>query len=633
MARRSQAQTKGRDRPPTTTMEQQADAGGVEAVGIDLGTTNSCVAVWRGASAEVIANSQGNRIIPSRVCVDVDPPLAGDAAATQHAAIFDIKRMMGRAPADVSALAALWPFGVEEDDRGRAAVRASDGRLWSPETLSSLILRELCATAAAYLGRPPARAVITVPAYFNDAQRQATKVAGERAGLDVLRIINEPTAAAMAYGMAQERAAAPRRILVFDWGGGTLDVSILRLEGEVFRVESTAGDSELGGQDVDAALVEHALARPPQDSGGVEARAPTPRARQRLRKACERAKRMLSGATQACIEVEAFYGEQDLRLTLSRAKMEEVCAPLWARLMAPVEAALEGKSDALDCVVLVGGSTRTPKVRALLEARFPGVPLTSRGIHPDEAVACGAALQAAVLTRACPKKVLLIDVTPITLGVETAGGVRTAVLPRNSTVPCRVTHRFSTYLDRQSSVRIKVLEGERPVAAACNTLGTFELDPIPPLPKGTPVIEVTFHVNVDGILAVSAVETSSKVSQELTVTRWNARDKQGRRRQQQEEAAARKHQEKDETFTETVRARHGLECTIFDVSQEAQTPAFRRAHARAGCDDIVGACQDAREWMTSAAAAAASVDTWNQRGARLRQMLAAAPPAPPQHST
>ena len=253
---------------------------------------------------------------------------------------------------------------------------------------------------------------------------------------------------------------------MFDWGGGTLTCPS-RLEGEVFQGIHRGGQ-RARGQDVDACLVAHALAA----HGG--AREPTPRARQRLRAACERAKRMLSAGTQTFIEVEAFCGDEDLRLPLSRAKMEEVCAPLWARLMAPVEAALEGKSDALDCVVLVGGSTRTPKVRALLEARFPGVPLTSRGIHPDEAVACGAALQAAVLTRACPKKVLLIDVTPITLGVETAGGVRTAVLPRNSTVPCRVTHRFSTYLDRQSSVRIKVLEGERPVAAACNTLGPCE---------------------------------------------------------------------------------------------------------------------------------------------------------------
>ena len=349
---------------------------------------------------------------------------------------------------------------------------------------------------------------------------------------------------------------------------------------------------------------------------------------------------MLSAATQTFVEVEAFRGEEDLRLPLSRAKMEEACAALWPRLMAPVEAALEGRSESIDHIVLVGGSTRTPKVRALLAARFPGTPITSQGIHPDEAVACGAALQAAQLAaagrrprprragagararaRAAPaprRRVLLVDVTPITLGVETAGGVRTPVVPRNSTVPCRVTHRFSTYLDRQPSVRIKVLEGERSRASACHALGTFELAPIPPLPKGQPVIEVTFHVNVDGILAVSAVETSSQVSRALEVTRWNAQ-------KASEGEHTQKDTDDDSRWMAGVRARQALEGAIFEVAQTAQSPAFRTTHARAGCDDVVKACEEARAWLSAAAG-----DTAADRIAeeRLRRLLADAPPAP-----
>ena len=369
---------------------------------------------------------------------------------------------------------------------------------------------------------------------------------------------------------------------------------------------------------------------------GVAANA---RAVQRLRKECEKAKRILSAASQAFIEVEAFSGgDEDLRVTLTRAKLEEVCAPLWARLMAPVEAAVSAAAGvAVRHVVLVGGSTRTPKVRQLLAARFPGIPITSQGIHPDEAVACGAALQAASLTRACAAPVLLLDVTPITLGVETAGGVRTAVLPRNSTIPCRVKHRFSTYQDRQPSARIRVLEGERPVASECHQLGVFELGPLPPLPKGQACIEVMFHVNADGILDVTATETSSKTTQQLQVTRWNIHHKDAKQKSQKALAQAQTHFDKDAAWTQRIRAQHQLEQAIFDVAQRVQTPAFRRTHARDACDDIHKACQEAQAWLASATTqkqqqargGAVSVDQMRRKKDELEGMLAAAPPAPP----
>lgn len=555
------------------------------AVGIDLGTTFSCVAVWREGAAEVIANAQGNRTTPSRVVVD--PPLVGDAALTHRRAIYDAKRMIGRTTDELAAWTALWPFTVEEDARGRAAVR-EDATLHTPEEISARVLTELRETASAFLGVPVTKAVITVPAYFRDVQRQATKEAGRLAGLEVLRLVNEPTAAAMAYGAKQQqqqqqpdRANDGQRVLVFDWGGGTLDVSALRLENQLFRVESTAGDSNLGGQDIDAALVAHCRAQP-----GRGSKPPTARALQRLRRECERAKRVLSTTSQTMIEVEAFCGGEDLSVTLTRAKLEELCGALWERLLKPIDRVMAEVPHTPDKIVLVGGSTRIPKVRALLAARFPDVPLTTEGIHPDEAVACGAALQAAQLSGAltAPEKVLLLDVTPITLGVETAGGQCTAVVPRSSTIPCEVQRTFSTYMDRQTSVRVKVLEGECARAASCHVLGTFELGPLPPLPRGAPRIQVTFRINADGILEVSA--TCDALSEKLVV-------------QQVGRSSPAKPDDDDLRWAQRLEAQHALEHALHTMSTTLRSADFRRTHAKSAVSALRDDVAEAHLWLTA----------------------------------
>lgn len=561
------------------------------AVGIDLGTTNSCVAVWRDGAVEVVANGQGHRTTPSRMLPGTER--VGDAA-TGPEAVYDVKRLIGRQLTEVpGAQRDLWPFTVAADAAGNAVVQ-HQGRTWTPVELSALVLRELRAVASAYLGEEVTQAVLTVPAYFTHAQRQATRAAGEAAGLEVLRLINEPTAAALAYGVQQTTG---QRILVFDWGGGTLDVSILQLEAGLFTVKATAGDSQLGGQDLDALLVAHCAPQP----GG---------ARQRLRKACESVKRQLSAATKGVVLVEAFAEGTDLTMPLSRAKLEALGAPLWQRLLQPVEAAVADSPEPVDCIVLVGGSTRIPKVHQLLRERFPGVPLTAQGIHPEEAVACGAALQASLLTGACPGKLLLLDVTPISLGIETQGGVHTCIIPRNTTIPCRMQHRFSTYYDRQPSVKVRVLEGERRRAQECHELGTFELGPLPLLPQGQPRIEITLSVDASGLLEVTATEGT--LAETLTVQASH----------QAAPPVPRSLAASEQSWVDDVAARQQLQVTVAGIQRAL--PARRKTHMRSALADMADQCEQSRQWLTQKPRSAAACQARQQQ---LQQQFQAVPMA------
>ena len=576
-------------------------------IGIDLGTTYSCVAIWRNGGVEVIPNDQGNRTTPSYVAFTETERLIGQAAKDQAThnpqnTIFDAKRLIGRKYDDPAIQDDLrnWPFQVNSNQKQQTIIIADYKGLeqkFFPEEISAMILSKMKSIAEDYLNVPVTEAIITVPAYFNDSQRQATKDAAQIAGLNCLRIINEPTAAALAYGL-DKKCENEQKILIFDLGGGTFDVSLLALENGTFEVISTSGDTHLGGEDFDNRLVNY-LCDEFYNQHKCNIR-DNKKALRKLRGACERAKITLSSSARAIIDLDCLHNGIDFNYTITRSKFEELCLDLFKKCIYPVKQVIKDaniKKESINEIILVGGSTRIPMVQQILKEFFNGKEL-NKSVHPDEAVAYGAAIQGAILSKVDEEKtkdIVLLDVTPLSLGVETAGGVMSFIIERNTAIPCSRTETFTTYADNQKAVTINIFEGERHLTKFNNQLGKFDLVDIPLAPRGTPQIEVTFEVNSNGILTVSAKDLASSNKNQIKIVKNKGRLTPNEISQLIEDAE--KFKQEDIKMRAQIEAKNKLESTIYQIKNNLNDNEVEKKIHEDEKNKLTTAIANIRKWI------------------------------------